>query len=137
MVRRKGRRGAWAGLLMAPWLLGACVPNDLGAPCHLLRADNTQVTPRPGHVTVQSGAGECEQFTCASFNGSSPVCTRACDAEGEACENGWTCRHAILGPENLEEVRDRTQGHDRDGDGVDDYEQLLSGLNEALLCTPD
>lgn len=132
----QGRRRPGIAPLVLLWMLGGCAPNDLGAPCHLLRADNTEVTPRPGHVTIQSGSGECEQFTCASFNGESPTCTQACEVEGDACENGWTCRHALLGPERLDEARRRTEGQDIDGDGVDDYAQLLSGLNEALLCAP-
>lgn len=135
-MRRKGSSTAscLAGAALA--LAMGCAPNDLGAPCHLLRADNTEASPRAGHTTVQSGSGECEQFTCASFEGRPAVCTRACDVEGESCEEGWTCRQALLGPEMLAQVRDRTEGRDEDGDGVDDFAQIVTGLSDALLCAP-
>lgn len=130
------RRGsAVRTLVILLALLGAgCATHDLGTPCHLLREDNSQQSPRPGHAVVYSGSGECEHFVCVSSGGGSPSCSRPCDREGESCEGGMVCRPAVLDPELLELLRTRLEGRDEDGDGVDDFEQLASGLIESLYC---
>lgn len=117
-------------------LLVSCVSSDLGSPCTLLQADNTQAEPRAGHDVIQSGNGACEEFTCASFDGQEPICSRPCTEEGADCEEGLVCRRALLDPELLEETRARLEGQDDDGDGIDDYEQLLAGIVDALYCGP-
>jgi hypothetical protein len=116
--------------------LFACAETDLGAPCHLLRRDGTEASPIAGHHVVQSGSGECDRFVCVSFDGAPPACSRPCEREGEACEEGQLCRAALLVPDELETLRLRTEGKDQDGDGVDDFEQLAAGLSESLSCGP-
>lgn len=113
-----------------------CAPNDLGAPCHLLRADNSEAQPRPGHDIIQSGSGECEQFSCVSFEGQAATCSRPCVTQGEACEGNMVCRLAVLEPDLLAQVRARTEGRDDDHDGVDDFEALAAGLSESFFCGP-
>lgn len=135
MVMRRGFLCWYVG-----WALvvgGGCAQTDLGAPCHLLRADNTEASPRPGHTIVQSGSGECDEFLCASFEGAQPVCTTPCSAEGDACAQDWVCVRAILGADLLQQVRERTQGMDDDENGVDDYESIAGGLEDGgFICAP-
>jgi hypothetical protein len=114
----------------------ACASNDLGTPCHLLRADNTEAAPRPGHDVVQSGSGECEQFACVSFAGAPARCSRPCAKVGDACEGGTVCQPAVLDEELLAEARSRLEGHDEDHDGRDDFDQLAAGITDALYCGP-
>lgn len=122
----------------AAWALAVagCAASDLGTPCHLLRADRTEVAPRPGHDIVQSGSGECEQFACASFAGAGALCSRPCARAGDGCEGGLVCRSAVLDAAQLGELRARTEGHDADGDGVDDFDELAAGLADSLFCGP-
>ncbi len=128
------RRIRWT-IVIALGLAG-CTSGDLGAPCRLLRADGTEIDPRPGHATLQSGNGECEQFACVSFDGSAAVCSRPCNREGQPCEAGFVCRATMLDPASLAALRQTTEGRDEDGDGVDDFQQLASGLRESLYCGP-
>jgi hypothetical protein len=114
----------------------SCASSDLGAPCHLLRADGTELAPRPGHDLLQSGSGECDQFTCVSFAGGPAVCSRPCDRVGDGCENGFTCRETVLDTAALQSLRASTEGHDEDQDGVDDFDQLAAGLTESAYCGP-
>lgn len=122
-------------LAVLAMVLAACSETDLGAPCHLLAADNTEQQPRPGHSIVQSGSGECSEFVCASFDGAPPVCSRPCEND-DACAEPWKCRAALLSPESLEELRARTEGHDENGDGTDDFQALAAGLSDARYCGP-
>lgn len=111
-----------------------CAPNDLGTPCHLLRGDNSEADPRPGHAVLHSGSGECEQFACVSYGGSAPRCSRPCDQAGDSCEGGMTCMSVVLDPELIEAARSRMEGKDEDGDGRDDFEQHLASLTDSLYC---
>jgi hypothetical protein len=125
-----------AACALVSLLAAGCAEGDLGASCHLLRADNTEVSPRPGHDIVQSGSGECMQFVCASFQGGQPQCSEPCTEEGAECGNGWVCRRAVLSPESLAETRRRTEGTDSDGDGKDDARTLTAALTDSLYCGP-
>ena len=116
--------------------LASCASTDLGAPCHLLRADGSELEPLASHDIVQSGSGECDQFACVSFNGTAPACSRPCEVDGSPCENGWRCRNLVLDPTSLALVRERTEGRDDDRNGVDDFQQLAAGLTESLYCGP-
>ena len=118
------------------FVLAACSETDLGAPCHLLRADGSELAPPAGHDIVQSGSGECEQFACVSFNGGAPACSRPCTNSGSDCEAGWKCRPLVLDPTSLTLVRERTEGRDEDRNGVDDYQQLVAGTTDSLYCGP-
>jgi hypothetical protein len=117
-------------------VVSGCASSDLGTPCHLLKSDNTEMAPRPGHDIVQSGSGECEQFSCVSFNGAAAQCSMPCDAEGEACLGGMVCRRTVLDPDLMREARQRLEGHDDDHNGVDDYQDLLAGTSDSLYCGP-
>lgn len=125
-------RGPWIALSC----LAACASSDLGATCHLLRPDGTEVSARAGHDLVQSGSGECDDFACASFDGTAAVCTRPCAKAGEACENGFTCQPTLLDPALLARLRAETEGRDEDRDGRDDFEQLAASLTDSLYCAP-
>lgn len=127
----------WRSAWLVSMLAISCASSDLGTPCHLLRADGTELAPRPGHDLFQTGSGECEQFVCASFDGRSASCSRPCKAAGEACENGFTCRESALDAAELQWLRAATEGHDDDHNGVDDFRQLVAGLTEGLYCAPD
>ena len=129
-MRRWIALGAWAVLI------GCAADDDLGSPCHLLRSDGTELDPRPGHDTLQSGSGECEQFACVSFGGAAAVCSRPCASAGDECSDGSVCRPVVLDPVALAQLRSSTAGQDLDGDGRDDYEQLVAGLVESLYCGP-
>jgi len=132
---REGRGRRATVLLLTSVVLG-CASSDLGTPCHLLRADGTELSPMAGHDVVQSGSGECEQLACVAFNGAAPRCSRPCMAEGDACDAGWVCRALVLDPSMLAELRTRTEGRDDDYDGVDDFQQLAAGLTDSLYCGP-
>ncbi len=123
-------------VLVTHALLGSCAGDDIGTPCHLLRADGTEAAPIPGHHLVLSGSGECEQLVCASFSGASPVCSRPCQQVGEGCEGSFVCRAAVLDEPSLIELRKRTEGTDLDGNGSDDFDQLAGGVVESLYCGP-
>jgi hypothetical protein len=116
--------------------LPACAQTDLGAPCHLLTTNNTEVRPVPNENIVQSGNGGCEQFTCVSFDGNAPVCSAPCDHEGDACVNGYVCRAALLTPTLLSMLQARTQGQQTLQPGVSDYQVLTAGMTESLYCGP-
>jgi hypothetical protein len=117
-------------------LAGGCASTDLGTPCHLLRADNTEMSPSPGHDIVQSGSGECEQFACVSFNGGTAQCSALCDRMGDPCAGGMTCRQMVLDPDLLAAARARTEGHDDNHNGIDDFQEFLAGLTTSLYCGP-
>ncbi len=137
MQRRRRLAAPLVGLLtVLLGGLGACAQTDLGTPCHLLRADNSEAAPMPGHAVIQSGSGECEQFICASFDGAPAECSQPCAKEGDPCEAGMICRAAILDPAQLELARQRMQGHDLDHDGVDDFQEWAAGLTDSLYCGP-
>ena len=102
----------------------------------MLRSDNTEVSPRPGHDIIQSGSGECEQFACVSFSGSVAACSRPCDKEGDSCEAGMVCRRVVLDPTTLPLARSRTEGQHALSATTDDYETLLAGLTDGLYCGP-
>ncbi len=138
MMRRRWRRASSIGgaALLAAALVSACAQTDLGTPCHLLRANNTEASPMPQHDVLQSGSGECAQFICASFDGASPVCTRPCAHEGDPCENGMVCRAALLTPQDLALAQQRMQGTDLDHNGVDDFQEWAAGLTDSLYCAP-
>lgn len=112
----------------------ACASSDLGSPCVLLKVDNSDVSPRPGHALLHSGNGECEHFACVSYEGGPPRCSRPCSKGGESCEGGLVCRAVVLNPEFIESARERMEGKDEDGDGRDDFEQHLASLSESLYC---
>lgn len=131
------RRCGWAAAVWVAAVTAGCEPNDLGAPCHLLRGDGTEEEPRPGHTTVFSGSGECADFACVSWDGAGATCTRSCALEGDACPGGWTCRSAVLTPDQLAETRQRLEGTDADDDGVDDFDEFAAGLSESLYCGPE
>lgn len=116
--------------------LAACQSSDAGAPCHLLRADGTEEEARPGHTTVFSGSGECQEFACISWDGAGAVCSWPCAVEGDPCPGGFVCRSAVLTPLQLAEARERLEGTDDDGDGVDDFAEHAAGLGDSLYCGP-
>jgi len=85
---------------------------------------------------MQSGSGECEAFVCLSSAGRSPVCSRGCDRAGDACENGLVCRAIVLDPPTLDAMRQRLQGRDDNRNGIDDFQEIASGLVDSLYCAP-
>ena len=109
----------------------SCAKTDLGSPCQLLTPSNVQVSPGPHQNIVQSGNGSCQEFVCTSFNGSQPICSRPCDVEGAACENGLVCQDGLLTPELLKTLQQRTNGTQ-----TTEYQQLTSGMTGSLYCGP-
>ncbi len=112
-------------------LLGGCGQTDLGAPCQLLTPTNAQVSARPNTSIVQSGNGSCQQFVCTSFGGKQPICTEACTTEGSPCSNGLVCRAALLTPQLLDVLQQRTGGV-----SSMEYQQLTAGMTDSLYCGP-
>jgi hypothetical protein len=135
-IDSRAHTAALIAAIAAASVAASCATSDLGAPCHLLRADGTELAPRPGHDLLQSGSGECEQFACASFAGAPAVCTRPCDRAGDGCENGFKCRELVLDAAALDALRAATEGRDDDRDGADDFDQLAAGLHESAYCAP-
>jgi hypothetical protein len=115
----------------AAFFLVSCAQTDVGSPCQLLTPNNTQVSTRPNTNIVQSGNGSCQQFVCASFAGGSPICTESCSTEGAACSNGLVCRAALLTPQLLDLLQQRTGGV-----ATPEYQQLTVGMTDSLYCGP-
>ncbi len=117
-------------------LVSGCAQTDLGAPCHLLASNNTEVPPAPNENIVQSGNGGCENFACVSFHGGTAMCSQACEHVGDACANGMVCQPAMLNPGLLQMLQTRTQGQSTLQPGVNDYVTLTQGITDSLYCGP-
>ena len=77
-----------------PWHRGLkCFDTDLGQKCTENNETLKRVTVKPGSndVAADPGFENCENFYCASTNGSVPYCTRRCESNFDCNPGGLPC----------------------------------------------
>lgn len=77
-----------------PWHRGLkCFDTDLGQTCSSNEATLKRVTVKPGSndVVADPGFENCQDFYCASTNGSVPYCTRRCESNFDCNPGGLPC----------------------------------------------
>ena len=113
--------------LLATLALCACARTDLGAPCHLIDGQGSELQPQAGREYLFLGSSECASFACLAPQGTTQgYCSQPCAGKDAACPSGLVCAQLAIDASYLATLKARLPPAQ--------YDALFAQLGGTFYC---
>jgi hypothetical protein len=89
-------------------LAASCARTDLGAPCHLMDPQGSELLPQAGREYLFLGSSECASFACLAPQGQTQgYCSQPCAGKDATCPSGLVCAQLAIDASYLATLKAR------------------------------